>query len=66
MNAEKLRLNAAGHSAGLSFSGELAAWPTGGCRSVALDNAEAPGRLRLVFAPAPEDQPCSGADAARK
>jgi hypothetical protein len=41
MNSAKLRLNAASHSARLSFSGELGACPAVASRSVAVDNAEA-------------------------
>jgi len=62
MNEAKARRKVATHSKALSFSGELVASPTGGCRLVALDNAEAPARLRLVFAPAPKDQPGGRAD----
>src|SRR4030081_3066251 len=66
-NAEKVRLNTVSHSAGLSFSGELGTCPTGVSRSVAVDNAEAAERrFRLALPPAPEDEPGSGADAARQ
>ena len=41
MKAAKLRLNAASHSAGLSFSGELGTWRAVASRSVAVDKAEA-------------------------
>ena len=67
MNAEKLRLTAANHSPGPSFSGELGTCPGLGSRSVAVDNAEAAELgLRLALPPAPEHQPGGGADAARK
>src|SRR5512133_2586964 len=41
MNEAKLRLNAASHSARVSFSGELGACPAVALRSAAVDNAEA-------------------------
>jgi hypothetical protein len=41
MNSAKLRLNAASHSVGFSFSGELGACPAAASRSVAVDKAEA-------------------------
>src|SRR5439155_18909625 len=67
MNAEKLRLTAANHSAGPSFSDELGTCPALGSRSVAVDNAEAAELgLRLALPPAPEHQSGGGADAARK
>src|SRR6266516_4012111 len=67
MKAAKLRLNAASHSGGLSFSGELGTWPAVASRSVAVDNAEAAElRFRLAFPATPEDQPCRGPDATRK
>src|SRR6266446_815019 len=65
--AEKLRLNAVSHSAGLSFSDELGTCPAVSSRSVAVDNAEAAElRLRLAFPPTAEDQPCGGADTPRE
>src|ERR1700693_6444965 len=61
--AAKLRLNAASQSARLSFSGELGAFPAVASRSVAVANAEATELgFRLVLPPAPEDEPCGGAD----
>src|SRR6266550_1674256 len=52
MKAPKLRLNAATHSAGLSFSGELGTSPAVASRSVAVDKAEA-AELRFRQCPCP-------------
>src|SRR6266545_5353974 len=65
MNSRKLLLSAASHSLRLRRPGERAFRPTRAGCSVAVDKAEATDlRLRLAFAPAPEDQARRRTDAA--